>query len=116
MAIHLNKAAVEHARTLITQGLEVNHDRGHWDAVKPTKDEIVRFLDTHDIPEYSIWFLGIDDAHDEQDPQRYVYPTGDLQIIHLSALLAAESQAQQHEHHTIKQAAHELVQLIQKGS
>lgn len=114
MAIRLNQEAVAHARQMIQQGLEVNHDRGHWEAVQPTKDEVLHFLQTHDLDEYGLWFLGIDEEADQQDPQRYVYPYGDLKIVHMSALLAAESQAQQHQDHDIKKAAHELLQLLQK--
>ena len=44
MAIVLNQEAVAHAKQLIAQGLEVNHDRGHWEAVQPTKDEMARLL------------------------------------------------------------------------
>lgn len=113
MSVTLNKAGYEKALSLIKGGLEVNHDRGNWKAVEPTKDEITRFLDTHTLDEYGLWFLGIDTGIEKNNPARYVYPYGDLQIVHMSAVMAAQAQAQQHGHHDIKEAAHGLLRLLE---
>lgn len=51
MAIILNQAAYTHANTIIQNGREVEHDIHNWDAVKPTEDEVIRYLYNHALSE-----------------------------------------------------------------
>lgn len=115
MSIVLNKAAYEHAIAIIKKGLEVEHDSRNWHEVEPTSSEIARFLDTHSLEEYGLWFLGIDTSVDPKDKSKYLYPYGDLQVLHESALVAAEKVAASKHDEAIKTAAHTLMDLL-KGA
>jgi|HubBroStandDraft_4_1064222.scaffolds.fasta_scaffold120692_1 hypothetical protein len=113
MAIILNKAAYIHANTIIKNGLEVEHDSNNWNAVKPTEDEVIRYLDSHTLSEYGNWFLAINTDADQKDPLKYMYPFGDLKVLHRSALIAIEREAGSKHHHEIKKAAQDLLNLMQ---
>lgn len=113
MAIKLHKEGFDHAKAVIENGLEVEHS-SNWDAVKPTKDEEVRHLNTHTLDEYGIWFLGIDTEVPENDKSKFVYPHGDLKVVHKSALIIAEEQAREKGHKDIQKAAQELIELIDR--
>lgn len=114
MNVKLNKTAFDHAVELIKNKLEVEHDKNGWDNAKPTDNDQVRFLDTHSLQEYGNWFLGIDSDADEKNPGKYLYPFGDLQVIHVSALLDSKKQAEKHGHHEIIKAINQLLELIEK--
>lgn len=114
MAIKLNQEAYEHAVRLIKNGLEVEHDLNNWDEVEPTEDEVVNFIDTHSLKEYGVWFLGIDTDADPKDISKYLYPTGDLKIVHQSALLKSVEEAVYYGHEEIKNAAEGLLRLIKE--
>ena len=112
MAIKLNKAAYDHAIAIIKNGLEVEHDTNNWNEVKATRDEENRYLITHTLDEYGLWFLGIDTDADPNDRSKFVYPFGDFSVLHKSALLAAEKQATQDGDQEIKQAVSQLLAMI----
>lgn len=115
MAVRLNKAAYDYALSLIKNGLEVETDTNNWEEVKPTRDENTHYLDTHDLDEYGLWFLGINTDADETDPARFVYPYGDLKVIHQSALMVAEQKASKAGDHEIKKAAEDLLRRIKNN-
>jgi hypothetical protein len=115
MAIKLHQAGYDHAVKLITGKLEVESDHGNWEEVKPTRDEVVRYLDTHSLKEYSLWFLGVDTSKNDNDPARYVYPYGDLKVVHESALIVAEQEAINKNLDDIEQAAGELLDMIEQN-
>lgn len=115
MAIELNQKAYKHAVSLIQNGLEVEHDAKNWNAVKPTEDEIIRYLNTHDLDAYGRWFLGIDTAADPKDKSKYLYPTGDLKIIHKSALTLSAADATKQRHEEIASAARALLDMIESN-
>jgi hypothetical protein len=54
----------------------------------------------------------------ETTKHRYKYPVGDFTNVYRSALVAAKSRAAQYHHNDIRQAASELLDLIdaQKGT
>lgn len=110
MSVKLNKAALDHAESMIKNGLEVEHDSGNWNEVKPTPDEHVRFLNTHSLDEYGLWFLGINSDADQNSKDKYLYPYGDFSVLHKSALVAIEQQAAKD--HEIKVAVQKLLSLI----
>ena len=112
MAIILNQAAYTHANTIIQNGLEVEHDTNNWDAVKPTEDEVIRYLNNHTLAEYGNWFLAINTDADQKDKLKYLYPFGDLKVLHKSALITIEKEAESQHHHDIKKAAKRLLDLI----
>ena len=109
MGIKLNKAGFEHARKLIENGLEVECDPDNWEEVKPTVDDTARYLNSHSLEEYGLWFLGINDAAPANDKSKYVFPHGDLNVVQESALrMAAQSTVPE-----VKQAAHQLLASIE---
>lgn len=112
MAIQLNQAAYNHAAALIKNGLEVEHDTNNWAEAKPTENDIIRYLDTHDLADYGNWFLGINTDADPKDKSKYLYPTGDLDIIHKGALAMSEKEAAQRNNAEIQNAAKKLLELI----
>jgi isopenicillin N synthase-like dioxygenase len=114
MASVLNKAAYDRAVAIIKKGLEIEHDMRNWHEVKPTPDEIARFLDTHTLEEYGSWFLGINTDADPKDKSKYEYPFGDLQVLHKSALVSAEKIATIKYHEDVKRAAHELLEMLKQ--
>ncbi len=114
MAIKLHKAGYEHAKELIEGGLEVDHESGNWQGHKPTDDEIDKFIENHYLPEYGLWFLGIDTDYIKNDKNKYMYPHGNLGIVHISALKLAASEAARKGHKDIEKAALELIELISK--
>lgn len=112
MAIIVNKAGYDHAISIIKKGLEVDHSATNWEEVRPSRDEEVRFLNTHSLDEYGQWFLGIKTDSDPQDTKKFVYPFGDFSILHKSALIAAEKNGAQFGHEEIKAVAHKLLEMI----
>ena len=114
MSVSLNKAAYEKAIAFIKKGSEIEHDNRNWHEVKPTPDEIARFLDTHTLEEYGTWFLGIDSEADQKDKSKYLYPFGDLQVLHHSALIAAEKIATIKHHEDVKVAVHKLLEMLKQ--
>ncbi len=112
MAIKLNKAGFDHARELIQEGLEVDMDPGNWEEVKPTVDDQARYLNSHSLEEYGLWFLGINDAAPANDKSKYVYPHGDLNVVQESALHLAVKEAAQKKDEAIHKAAQELLNLL----
>lgn len=112
MAIKLNEAGFEHAKELIKGGLEVEKKAGDWEQHKATKDEIDKFLETHYLEEYGLWFLGINTDFPDNDKDRYVYPYGDLKIVHKDALATAIAQATKQGHKEIVEAASKLLEMI----
>jgi len=112
MAVKLNQEAYNHAMALIKNGLEIEHDTNNWDEVEPTENETVEYLNTHTLSEYGRWFLGIDTEADQKDKSKYLYPTGDLKVIHKSALMLSEREAKQQNHGEIAATAKKLLEMI----
>lgn len=112
MSKKLNKAAYDLAKQMIEHGFELEHDENNWAEVKPTPEEVTRYLEAHDIEEYGAWFLGIDPELDSENTARYAYPFGDFSVVHKSALLEAEKKATMNKDLEIAQAAKRLLQLI----
>ncbi|MFA6065844.1 MAG: hypothetical protein WC707_01540 [Candidatus Babeliaceae bacterium] len=112
MAIIINKNGYEHALSIINKGLEVDHSATNWEEVRPSRDEEVRFLNTHSLDEYGLWFLGLKTDADQKDISKFVYPFGDFNIVHKSALIAAEKNATQFGHEEIKAVAQKLLNTI----
>ncbi|MBD3231475.1 hypothetical protein GF322_02315 [Candidatus Dependentiae bacterium] len=113
MAIKLNAAGYDNAKKLI-KSFEVECDPNNWEEVKPSIDEILRYLDSHKLEEYGLWFLGIDTQAPNDQRSKYVYPYGDFNLVQESALILAERQATEKNHDEIKKAAHELLQELAK--
>ena len=113
MSIKINQAAYDHAVEIIKDGLEVEHDVSNWKEVKPDVDEMARYLNTHSLDEYGLWFLGINSDADQNSKDKFVYPYGDFSVLHKSALIAAEQEAGNKHLHEIKSAAQKLLTMIE---
>jgi hypothetical protein len=111
MAIKLNQAGFQHAERLIKNGLEIELS-SNWEAVKPDQDEIVRFLNAHDLGEYGSWFLGIDSDAGAEDRKKYVLPWGDFNELHKSAVVLAQQEATKNNYADIKQAVDKLLAML----
>ena len=112
MAVKLHKAGFDHAMAIIQDGLEVEHDSNNWEAVKPTRDEMDHYFNTHTLDEYGLWFLGIDTDADPKSSDKFKYPYGDFSVLHKSGLVAIEKDATMTNNHEIKTAAQKLLQLL----
>lgn len=112
--IKLNLAAYDHAEKLIKNGLEIEYDTDNWFEVRPTNNEIVNYLDTHTLNEFGSWYLGIDTDADPKSYTKFVYPFGDLKVIHRSALILAEQDAKKDEDNEIADAAAKLLTMIKQ--
>jgi len=113
MSFKLNRAAFEQAQRLIKGGLEVEV-QDVWAESKPTRDEVVKFVQTHDMDEYALWFLAIKEDEDEESLDRYQLPYGDLQVVHKGALLDAQKKLANHPNKEIEQAIKTLLDLVAK--
>lgn len=111
MSIKLHKSGYDHAVSIIKNGLEVEHN-SNWDAVKASKDEEARHLNTHTLNEYGLWFLGIDSQAPENDRSKFVFPYGDFSVLHKSALVIIAEDAREKGLKDIEHAAQELIKLI----
>ena len=114
MAIQLNDQAVTHALKLIKAG-EVIHGQHDWNKVKPTQDEVSKFLNAHDIEEYGEWFLGHNTEITGTDKNQYSFPTGDLKVIYEVALEIAAQSASRDGLVDIARAAQRLLDAIQES-
>lgn len=112
MSIKINQAAYDYAVEIINDGLEVEHNTSNWKEVKPDVDETARYLNTHSLDEYGLWFLGINSDADQNSKDKFVYPFGDFAVLHKSALIAAEQESGNKHHHEIKQAVQKLLAMI----
>lgn len=115
MAITLNQTAFERAQSLIRAG-ECTAFDADWNEEKPTRDEVIEYIDNHDIEEYGLWFLGKNDAYDHGVKEHYEYPCGDLREIQRCALVHTIELAEQREDFVIVSAAEELIRLIDERS
>jgi hypothetical protein len=108
MTVKLHQRGFEHAKALIDDGRYVIDDRDAWSEHQPTTREANRFLAEHGFGEYAKWFLGVDDAQDEETKERYKFPYGDFVDVHRCGVLAAESRAGQRKYVDIERACAHL--------
>jgi hypothetical protein len=113
MAIKLNKDAVDYAIERIRVG-EIDALHAPWSEHQATDDEKDKFLETHDTDEYGLWFLGENDEESSGGKEKYFYPTGDLKLIHLTALEETEQHAHRNGYQDIAQAAQKLLKLARE--
>ena len=118
MAVKLNDRAYEHARDLIAAGRCVIDDRDAWSEHQPSAQEENAFIQRCGIGEYSRWYLGIDDAQDENRKGRYKFPYGNFHDVHRCGLLAAESRAGQRKYYDIELAIahlHGMLEVLRRS-
>jgi hypothetical protein len=115
MAIKLNKKAFEYAKTLIYEGRFVFDERDAWSEHQPSAEDQNEFLRVHGFPEYSKWYLGINDQKPEHTKGAYTFPFGDFEKVHRCGVLSAESRAGQYKHLDIENAAAHLHGMIDEA-
>jgi hypothetical protein len=108
MGVRLNERGFEHAKALIDEGRFVLDDRDAWSEHQPSAAEENRFLEQNGFGEYGKWFLGVDDAEDEETKGHYKFPYGDFKAVHRCGVLSAESRAGQRKYMDIERAAAHL--------
>ena len=112
MAVKLNKAGFEHAESLIKNGLEVDCAANDWSETKPDADDELKYLESHSLDEYGLWFLGLDTEIAPTNQTKFLYPIGDFNLVQESALMAAVDEAKKNGHHDIAEAADKLLSKI----
>jgi hypothetical protein len=112
--IKINADALAYAKRLIQEGHMVADKRNAWSEHQPSAEQENEFIRLHDFDEYAKWYLGIDEEHAANTKGRYKFPYGDFQNVHRCAVLAAGSRAGQYKHYDIKNAAAELLGIINR--
>ena len=110
MAVELNHKAIAFARKLIQKGNVDTSDT--WEVHQPTHETENEFLADHSYEEYGNWFLGINADADPETKERYEFPYGNFITVCHAGLVAAEQRAGQYHHQEIKNAARELIDMI----
>ena len=108
MAVRLNERAYDHAKQLIDDHKVVLDDRDAWSEHQPSARQENEFIAKHGLGEYAKWYLGIDDAEDEDSKGRYKFPYGVFEKVHRCGVLAAESRAGQRKYVDIELAVAHL--------
>jgi hypothetical protein len=106
--MRLNTKAYNHAQRLIEQREAVFDERDDWSEHQPSAAQENAYIRDHGIEAYARWYLGIDEAQDEDNKGRYKFPYGDFERVHRCGVLAAESRAGQYKHFDIERAAAHL--------
>lgn len=113
MAIKFHKSGFDNAVRLINAGQIETFD-ADWNEEKPTLEELVYFINHHEMGEFGRWFLGVDDAFPADAKEHYIYPHGDFKTVQKCALVHTHKEAQKNGHHEIANAAKQLIEMIDK--
>lgn len=101
----VNQAAVDHARSLIADG--VVSTTTPW--TPPTAELGDELIARDGIESYGQWFLGVHPGTDPQTKGYYGFPiSNDFTTIDVAGLRASEERAAEWGHTAIEQAAKEL--------
>jgi hypothetical protein len=88
--------------------------RSDWGARQPRTDDENRFLASHSWEEYGTWHLGLTDGAPDDTKARYAFVFGDLRRLHRTGVIASYYRAAEWGHTEIYEAAHALLQLLDK--
>jgi len=106
----VNKAAFEHARSLIEARRYVL--RSDWGERQPRAVDQNRYLKTHTWDEYAAWHLGLTEGATDETKARYAFGFGDFRRVHRTGIIAVHYRAAEWRHKAIELAAHELLQFL----
>jgi hypothetical protein len=106
--MRLNTTAYEHAQRLIGQREVVFDQRDDWSEHRPSTAQENAYIRDHGIQAYARWYLGVDEAQDQDNKGRYKFPYGDFQKVHRCGVLSAESRAGQYKHFEVVRATAHL--------
>ena len=110
----LDKAAVEHAHALIAKRQYVLSS--DWGEAQPSAEDENRYLERHGWDEYAAWHLGRTVGANDETKARYAFVYGDFRRVHRTALIACVYRAAEWRHKDVEQAAHELLQHLDRTS
>ena len=111
-SVSLNRAAFERAKLLIQQGKVVVDEDKSWSTSLPSAAQANQFIGKSGWGEYAKWHLGVAESLRETTKHRYKFPFGDFANVYRSALVAAKNRAAQTHHNDIRDAATELLDMI----
>ena len=110
----LNKAAVDHARSLIERKQYVLDS--DWGDVQPNAAAQNAYLERHDWDAYAAWHLGLTEGATDETKARYAFVYGDFRRVHRTGLIACVYRASEWRHKDVELAAHELLQYLDRVS
>ena len=110
--VRLNRTSFEFAKTLIQEG-HVDLDKP-WSAALPSAEDANHFIGKYGWPQYAKWHLGVAESLRETTKHRYKFPFGDFTNVYRSALVAAKTRATQYHNNDIRDAATELLAMIDR--
>jgi hypothetical protein len=110
--VRLNRVSFEFAKSLIQDGHVVTGTEKPWSASTPSAEDANRFIGKFGWPQYAKWHLGVSESLRETTKHRYKFPFGDFTNVYRSALVAAKTRAAQTHHNDIRDAATELLDMI----
>jgi len=109
MAIRLNTEGFNHAKRLIREGKVDRESEWSFEAEDGNK-----ILEEGGWKEYRKWFLAIDTEAEEETKARYKFPYGKNGKVYRRGVIAAKVRASQFGYDNIREAADELLQMIDK--
>lgn len=110
MSVKVNKDAVKYAQDLIEKGdYVVDTD---WSEAQPSTEDENDFAEKEGWETYGKWHLGLDTDYDKDEKGRYAFPYGDFKKVHRKGVIAAKQRAGQNDYSDLKDAADELLQMI----
>jgi len=110
--VRLNRVSFEFAKSLIQEGHMVAGTEKPWSASTPTAEEANHFIGKFGWPQYAKWHLGVSESLRETTKHRYKFPFGDFTNVYRSALVAAKARAAQTHRNDIRDAATELLDMM----
>lgn len=114
MTVKLNGPGYEHAKRLIEEGKFIDDEREAWSDHHPSTQTEEEFIEKNGFSEYSKWFLVVNEEYRKESRRHYEFPCGDFENVHRCSILAAQSRAGQNKYFDIKNAAEDLLAVIDK--
>ncbi|WRS30745.1 hypothetical protein U6G28_03400 [Actinomycetaceae bacterium MB13-C1-2] len=111
MSIEVNQEAVEFAKKLIAEG-KYSTEEDDWGEVNPDTEQQNELIHKEGMGQFAKWHLGVKSGGSRGEKTDYSFPYGDYKVVCRSGLIAAEERAAQYDHFSIRDAAKELLDLL----
>jgi hypothetical protein len=110
MPVKLNQAGLKHARALI----EASHyvKESDWGDLQPDADAENAKVARDGYDGFGAWHLAEDTDQNPETKGRYMFPYGDFDRVHRSALTAVKQRAGEWDYDDVLEAADELLAKI----
>jgi hypothetical protein len=109
----VNESAVAHAKRLIDARRYVL--RSEWNEPQPNAAAENAYLKNHSWDDCAAWHLALTDGASEETKARYAFVYRDFRRLHRMGLIACYYRAAEWEHSEVAQAAHELLQYLDRS-